>query len=67
MIFYLENVTIGSGVDQNKKSPSFGPIGQKMLILHEKLKFLMARDIFSIEKGFFFTYAMDQKDGNFLF
>ena len=39
--FNPKNVTIGSGIDQNKKLPSFWPIGQKMLILHEKLEFLM--------------------------
>ena len=27
------SLKIGSSVDQNKKSPSFWPIGQKMLIL----------------------------------
>ena len=41
-LFNPKNVTIASGVDQNKKLPSFRPIGQKMLILHENLEFLMA-------------------------
>ena len=35
--FNPKNVTIGSGVDQNKKLPSFCPIGQKPPILHENL------------------------------
>jgi len=30
VIFNPINVTIGFGVDQNKKSPSFRPIGQKL-------------------------------------
>ena len=65
MIFNPKNVTIGSGVDQNKKSPSFWPIGQKMLILHENLEFLMAREKFPLKKGNF--WPMGQKDGDFLF
>ena len=52
--FNPKNVTIGSGVDQNKKLPSFWPIGQKMLILHENLEFLMPG-------------SMGQKDGDILF
>ena len=35
--FYPKNLTIGSGIDQNKKLPSF---------LHEKLQFSKARDKF---------------------
>ena len=30
MIFNPKNATIGSSIDQNKKSPSFWPIGQKI-------------------------------------
>ena len=37
--FNPKYVTIGSGIDQNKKSLSFLPIGQKMLILHWKRAF----------------------------
>ena len=65
MIFNPKNVTIGSGIDQNKKSPSFWPIGQKMLILHENFEFSMARNNFPMKKGIF--WPMGQKDGNFLF
>ena len=65
MIFNPKNVTIGSDVDQNKKSPSFWPIGQKMLILHENFEFLMAREKFPLKKGNF--WPMGQKDGDFLF
>ena len=64
-LFNPNNVTIGSAVDRNKKSPSFWPIGQKRLILHEKWKCLMARDIFPLKKGR--LWSMGQKDGNFLF
>ena len=32
-----KNVTIGYGVDQNKKLPSFWPIGQKILYFNGKL------------------------------
>ena len=45
--------------------PSFRPIGQKMLILHENSEFLMAREKFPLKKGNF--WPMGQKDGNFLF
>ena len=48
--FNPKNVTIGSGVDQNKKSPSFLPIYQKMLILHENLEFLMPGENFPLKK-----------------
>ena len=58
-------ITNGSGVDQNKKSPSFLPIGQKMPILHENLEFLMVREKFPLKKGNF--WPMGQKDGYFLF
>ena len=65
--FNPTNITVGSGdgVDQDKKSSSFWPIGQKMLILHENLEFLMAREKFPLKKGNF--WPMGQKDGNFLF
>ena len=63
--FNPKNVTIGSGVDQNKKSPSFWPIGQKMLILHENLEFLMPGENFPLKKVNF--WPMGQKDGDFLF
>ena len=63
--FKPKNITIGSGVDQNKKSPSFGPIGQKMLILLENFEFSMARDNFPLKRGIF--WPMDQKYGDFLF
>ena len=53
----LKNVTISSGVYQNKKSPSFWPIGQKMFILHDNFVFSMARQF----------WPMGQKDGDFLF
>ena len=46
-------VTIGSGIDQNKKSPSFWPIGQKMLILHENLEFLMPGEHFPLKRSIF--------------
>ena len=48
--FNPKKVTIGSGVDQNKKLPSFWLIGQKMLILHE---FLMPGENFPLKKGNF--------------
>ena len=35
--FILKNATICSGVDQNKKSPSFLSIGQKMPFFNGKL------------------------------
>ena len=43
----------------------FCPIGQKKLILHENLEFLMAREKFPLKKGNF--WPMGQKDGDFLF
>ena len=49
-----KNVTTGSGIDQNKKSPSFWPIGQKMLILHENLEFLMPGENFPLKKVNFY-------------
>ena len=63
--FNPKNVEIGSGIDKNKKSPSFLSIGQKMLILHENLEFLMPVENFPLKKGNF--WPMGQKDGNFLF
>ena len=42
-----------ASVDQNKKSLSFLPTGQKMLILRENLEFLMAREKFPLKKGNF--------------
>ena len=51
--FNPKNVTIGSGVDQNKKSPSFWPIGQKMLILHGNLEFLMPGENFPLKRSIF--------------
>ena len=66
MIFFNpKNVTIGSGVDQNKKLPSFWHICQKMLISHENLKFLMPGENFPLKT--FNFWPMSQKDGNFLF
>ena len=63
--FNPKNVTIDSVVDQNKKSPSFWPIGQKILILHENLEFLMPGENLPLKKVNF--WPRDQKDGNFLF
>ena len=63
--FNPKNATIGSGVDQNKKLPSFWPIGLKMLILHENLEFLMPGENFPLKKVNF--WPMGQKDGDFLF
>ena len=61
--FHPKNVTVGSGVDQNKKSSSFWPIGQKMLILLENFEFSMASNNFPLKKGIF--WPMDQKaNGN---
>ena len=51
LTFNPKNVTIGSGVDQNKKSPSFWPIGQKMLNLHENLEFSMAKKNFPLKRA----------------
>ena len=65
MIFNPKNVTIGSGIDQNKKLPSLWPIGQKMLILHENLEFLMPGDNFPLKKGNFLP--MGQTDSDFWF
>ena len=56
----IKNVTIGSGVAQNKKS--FWPIGQKMPILHEKLEFWMTRANFPLKKRGF--WPLGQKDDN---
>ena len=55
-------VTIGSGVDQNKKSPSFWPIDQKIPILHEKLQFSMKRGFFDqwVKKIFCFDQHLSQ-------
>ena len=61
----LKMLPNGSGVDQNKKSPSFWPIGQKMLILHENLEFLLPKENFPLKKVNFLP--MGQKDGDFLF
>ena len=41
VIFNPKNVTIGSGVDQNKNLPSFWPIGQKMVPCMESNNWLM--------------------------
>ena len=60
--FNPKNVTIGSSVDQYKKSPSFWPIGEEMLILHENLELLMAKENFPLKKGNF--WAIGQKDGD---
>ena len=45
---------------KTKKWPSFSPIGQKMLILHENLEFLMVREKGdqSIWSGFSIGYKM---------
>jgi len=51
--FNTKNVTIGSGVDQNKKSSSFWHIGQRMLNLHAKFDFKMTRTNFPLKKGSF--------------
>ena len=55
--FNPKNANINSGIDQNKKSPSFWHIGQKMLIWHENLEFLMARENFSLKKGNFYQWV----------
>ena len=62
VIFYPKNVDIGSNVDQNKKMPSFWPIGQKTSILHDKI---VIKTIFYVIWVVFLP--MDQKDGNFVF
>ena len=59
--FNSKNITSGSSVDQYKKTPSFWPIGQKMLILHENLELSMARENFPLKKATF--WQMSQKDG----
>ena len=51
----------GSGIDQNKKSLSFWPIDKKIVILHEKLEILMARENFPLKKSKF--WPMGQIDG----
>ena len=51
--FNSKNVTIGSGIDQNKKSTSFWAIGQQMHILHDNFEFSMTRDNFLPKKGIF--------------
>ena len=56
VIFNPKNVTICFGIDQNKKLPSFWPIGQKMLILHENLEFSMARENFPLKRGIFTSW-----------
>ena len=61
----LKNVTIGTCIDQNKKSLSLWPIGQKMLILHENLEFFMPGENFPLKKVNF--WPMGQKDVDFLF
>ena len=63
--FNPKNVTIDSGVDQNKKLPLFWLIGQKMLNFHENLEFSMPGDNFPLKKGNFLP--MGQKDCDFLF
>ena len=55
--FITLNVTNGSGVNQNKKLPSFWPIGQNMLILHDNWEFLMARENFPLKKGNFLPFG----------
>ena len=50
-----KNVTIGSGINQNKKLPTLWPIGQKMLILHDNLEFFTARDKLPSKKGNFWS------------
>ena len=45
--------TNGSGVDQNNKLPSFWPMFQEMLILHENLEFLMAKETFPLKRAIF--------------
>ena len=56
--FITKIVTIGSCIDQNKKSPSFLSISQKMLILHANLEFIMAREKFPLKKGNFFPNGL---------
>ena len=45
-----------------QKKKHFLPIGQKMLILHEKIELLMAKENFPLKKGNF--EPIGQKDGN---
>ena len=61
----LKKVTIGSGVDQSKKSPSFWPIGQKMPFLNGKLS--PAIEILKFKCKMSIFLPMGQKDGDFLF
>ena len=63
--FNPKNVTIGSGVDQNKKLPSFWPIGQKMPFFIVKLSLAIENSKFSCKMSIF--WPMGQKDGDFLF
>ena len=50
---------------KTKNCHLFDPIGQKMLILHENLEFLMPGENFPLKKVNF--WQMGQKDGDFLF
>ena len=50
---------------RKKMCDFFWPTGQKMLILHENLEFLMTRENFPLKKCKF--WPMGQKDGDFLF
>ena len=63
--FNPKNITIGSGVDQNKKSPSFWSIGQKMPFFIGKLSLAIENSKFSCKMSIF--WPMGQKDGDFLF
>ena len=63
--FNPKNVTIDSGVDQNKKSPYFWSIGQKMPLFSGKLSLAIENSKFSFKMSIF--WPMGQKDGNFLF
>ena len=63
--FNPKKVTIGSGVDQNKKSPSFWPIGQKLPFFNGKISLAIRKFKFLCNMSIF--WSMGQKDGNFLF
>ena len=63
--FNPRNVTIGSGVDQNKKSQSFWPIGQKLPFFNGKFSPDIQNSKFSCKMSIF--WPIGQKDGDFLF
>ena len=65
MIFNPKNDNIGSSIDQNKKLPSFWPIGQKLPFFNGKFSPGIKNSKFSCKMSIF--WPMGQKDGDFLF